>query len=259
MRRCLVWSLPLAASIAIVIAATAIAAEKPAVIRVGNVILTLNGRVSPVALPENTPAPITLSVSGSIATADGSQPPALKEVIVETAKDGYINPTGLPACAAGKLESEDTKAAEKACRRSIVGRGHTTVRVAFPESAPFYAQGPVVAFNGGKKGGVTTLFLQAYVAVPTPTAIVTTLKIKKVHNGPYGLRSVATIPVIAGGGGSLTKFNLTLHRLFTYKGKTQSYLEGKCSNDSLLAKADAIFADGSTITGVLVRPCKVKN
>lgn len=137
-------------------------------------------------------------------------------------------------------------------------KGHTTVRVAFPESTPFSAEGQVTAFNGGVVGGVTTLFIHAFVAVPSPTAGVTTVKIKRVDNGPYGLRSIATIPAIAGGNGSLTKFDLTIHRLFNYRGRQQSYLEGECHNDKQLAKVLDIFADGTQISGSLVRPCKVR-
>ncbi|MDX6603156.1 MAG: hypothetical protein QOF13_2358 [Solirubrobacterales bacterium] len=257
MRRYLTWTLVLAGMI--VVAAAGIAtASKPVVVRGGNLILTLNGDVFPVALPEKTPAPITLKVSGSIATSDGSQPPALKKVVIDTAKDGYVNAKGLPVCTRGKLIAQSPQAAERACPASIVGRGHTTVRVAFPESTPFSAGGQVTAFNGGVKGPVTTLFIHAYVAVPAPTAVVTTVKIKRVVNGPYGLRSIARIPVIAGGYGSLTKFDLTIHRLFSYHGEQQSYLEGECHHDSQLAKVLDIFADGTEISGRLIRPCKVR-
>ncbi|HEY0391428.1 MAG TPA: hypothetical protein VGC63_06955 [Solirubrobacterales bacterium] len=257
MRKYLTWTLVLAGMI---VAATAgiATASKPVVVRAGNLILTLNGDVYPVALPEGTPEPITLIVSGGIATNDGSQPPALREVVIDTAKDGYVNAEGLPACSEGKLIAQDTRAAERSCPTSIVGRGHTTVRVAFPESIPFSASGKVVAFNGGVKGNVTTLFIHAYVPVPSPTAVITTVKIKRENHGPYGLRSVARIPVIAGGSGSLTKFDLTLHRLFNYHGEQQSYLEGECHHDKQLAKVRDIFANGNEISGHLVRPCKVR-
>jgi hypothetical protein len=105
---------------------------------------------------------------------------------------------------------------------------------------------------------VTTLFIHAYVAVPAPTAVITTVKIKREINGPYGLHSVARVPVIAGGYGSLTKFNLTIHRLFDYRGEQQSYLEGECHNDKQLAKVVDIFVDDTEIAGRLVRPCKVR-
>ena len=115
-------------------------------------------------------------------------------------------PRALPTCASCKLQATDTQHAEAACPKAIVGKGKTTVRVAFPESTPFSANGPLVVFNGGEKGGTTTLYIHAYVSVPAPTAIVTTVKIKKEHRGRYGLRSIASIPPIAGGSGSVTNF-----------------------------------------------------
>lgn len=233
--------------------------KKPVVVRDGNLILTVNGDVFPAALPEDVAAPITLVVTGSIETADGSQPPPLQKAVIETAKDGYVNAEGLPSCTLAKLTARNTATAEAACRSAIVGRGHVTVRVAFPESKPFLASGALVAFNGGVKNGVTTLFIHSYVAVPAPTAVITTVKIKRIHNGPYGLRSVATIPEIAGGYGSLTSFELVLHRLFRYRGEQRSYLSGKCSHDSLLARMNDVFGDGTEVTGTLVRPCRVRH
>ncbi|HWP33545.1 MAG TPA: hypothetical protein VNL97_07335, partial [Solirubrobacterales bacterium] len=38
-------------------------------VRLGNLIITIEGGVSPSKLPRRTPAPITLKVSGSVATA----------------------------------------------------------------------------------------------------------------------------------------------------------------------------------------------
>ncbi|HMC49881.1 MAG TPA: hypothetical protein VKH20_04490 [Solirubrobacterales bacterium] len=257
MRKYLVRGLAVA-GIALVATAGVATASKPVTVRGGNLTLTLNGDVFPVALPEGERAPITLKVSGGIDTNDGSQPPALEKVVIDTAKDGYVNAKGLPACSMVKLIAQDTQAAERSCPESIVGRGRTTVRLAFPESTPFSASGQVTAFNGGVKGRVTTLLIHAYVAVPSPTAVITTVKIKRVSNGPYGLRSVATIPAIAGGSGSLTRFNLTIHRLFNYHGKQQSYLEGECHHDKQLARVVDIFADGTEISGRLVRPCKVR-
>jgi len=257
MRKRLTLIIALGAAIAVSMTAVAFA-EPPTVVEVGNLILTLNGGVKPTSLPKNKLAPITLNVEGGIATKDGSQPPALKEAVVLTDKNGTINAKGLATCTASKLQAEDTAQAKKACPKAIVGEGHTTVRVAFPESLPFSAQGPLVVFNGGEKGSVTTLFIQAYVSVPTPTALVTTLKVKKIHKGPYGLETVAAVPVIAGGSGSVTNFSLKIGKTFTYKGKTQSYLEAKCSTGHFLAQAKAVFSDGTSLSGEVVRTCKAK-
>ena len=64
----------------------------------------------------------------------------------------------------------------------------------------------LLVFNGGFNGGTTTLYIHAYLSAPITGAIVTTVKIKKVHNGRYGLKTVATIPKIAGGSGSVKTF-----------------------------------------------------
>ena len=146
------------------------------------------------------------------------------------------------------LQSRDTKAAEKACKKSIIGTGQTTVEVAFPEQTPIDVNSKLIVFNGGTSGGKTTLYIHAYFSAPVTGAIVTTVKIKKVRNGRYGLKSVATIPKIAGGSGSVKTFNLAI----TKKG----VLTAKCPDGKLQAHATSIFADGTKASASIIRTCK---
>jgi hypothetical protein len=257
MRKRLTWTLAIGAALAVALAGIA-TAEKPTIVQVGNLKLTLNGGFKPKKLPKNKLAPISLNVSGKIQTVDGTHPPALREVIVETDKNGAINAKGLPKCTAAKLNSTDTTHAIKACPNAIVGEGKTDVEIAFPEQAPIVAHSKLVAFNGGVKGGKTTIFIHAFLTVPVPAAVVTTVTVSKIHNGRYGTKSIAKIPVIAGGSGSPIFFELNFHRNFTYKGKKQSYLLAKCPDGHLNAKATSIFADGSKLTGEFVRSCTPK-
>jgi hypothetical protein len=249
MRKHLIWTCAIATAIAVGVSAAALAAaEKPTVIRAGNLVLTLNGGVSPKAFSKTKLSPVSLHVSGGIATANGSHPPALREVILDTGRTGVVNTKGVPVCTPGKIQATDTRHAEAACKGAIVGKGKATVQVAFPEQRPFNATGPLVVFNGGTRGGMTTLYVHAYVSVPTPTAIVTTVKISKEHKGLFNLRSVSSIPLIAGGSGSVTSFELTINR--------KGYLLAKCSDGRFFANAAARFRDGSEVSGDLVRPCK---
>src|SRR5215204_4373669 len=117
-------SLALSAIVALAAAALAVA-EKPTVVKAGDLVLTINGGVSPKALPKKEMAPITLNVQGKIETADGKHPPALREVIVDTDRNGTIDARGVPTCKAGQLEATTTATAEKACRAAIVGLGTT--------------------------------------------------------------------------------------------------------------------------------------
>jgi hypothetical protein len=255
MRRILLATLALAAALSVAVASIA-AAEKPTVVRAGNLVLKINGGVTPRKLPRKRFAPITLHASGNVSTTDGTQPPALKEVTIDFDKHGAVNARGLPVCQPGKLQATDTQHAKEACRAAIVGTGKTRVRVAFPEQTPFESGGPLVLFNGGVHGGVTTMYIHAYVNVPAPTAIVTRVKIKKIHKGRYGTRAVATVPVIAGGSGSVVQFNLAIHRLFKRHGKKQSYLLARCANGHFFAHAIAKYRNGPTLVGNVVRACK---
>jgi hypothetical protein len=246
MRKRLISILALGAAVAVAVAGFAVAA-KPTIVRAGNLILTLNGDFKPKKLPRNKLAPIKLNISGKIATTDGSHPPALKEAVVETDKNGTIDAKGIPVCTSGKLQAQTTANAEKVCKKAIVGTGTTVAEVAFPEQKPIDVNSKLLALNGGVKGGTTTIFIHAYFSAPVQGAIVTTVKIKKVKNGRYGIKSVATIPKIAGGSGSVKSFNLNFNR--------PSYLFAKCPDGHLNAKATSIFSDGSRLTGTFVRSC----
>ena len=194
--------------------------------------------------------PISLSASGDIKTLNGEHPPALKEFVLESDKNATIEVKGLPVCKSSQLQSQDTKHAEAICKSAIIGTGQATASIAFPEQAPILAKSKIIVFNGGFKGGVTTLFIHAYLTVPTPAAIVTTVKITKIHNGRYGLKSVASIPKIAGGSGSVTHFNLTINK--------KGVLLAKCPDGKLQAHGTAVFSDGTRASAEIIRTCTGK-
>lgn len=253
MRKRLISILALGAVAAVAVAGIA-TAEKPTIVQAGNLKLTLNGGFTPKALPKSKPAPITLNFNGKIEAVDGKHPPALKEVVVETDKNGSIDVKGLPVCSSGKLQAQDTSSAEAICRKAIIGKGLTDVEVEFPEQAPFIAKSKLLAFNGGFSGGKTTILIHAYLSSPVSAAVVTTVKISKVKNGRYGTKSIATVPKIAGGYGSVRSFSLTFDRGY----KNTPFLFAKCPDGHLNAKATSVFADGTRLTGSFVRSCTPK-
>jgi len=250
MRKYVMLTMALGALIAVSLAGIATAGNTPVTVKQGNLEFTFNGGFSPTTLPKNKLAPISLQASGSIKTLDGTHPPALKEVIVETDKNGTINTKGIPVCTSGKLQARDTKAAEKVCGKSIIGTGQTTVEVQFPEQRPVLVNSKLLVINGGTSGGKTTLFIHAYFSAPVTGAIVTTVKVQKIHNGRYGLKSVASIPKIANGAGSVKSFNLTINK--------KGVLMAKCPDGKLQAHATSIFADGTKASAGIVRTCKGK-
>jgi hypothetical protein len=233
--------------------------EKPLVVTVGNLRITANGNFSPTRLPRNKLAPIRLNLSGKVETLDHTHPPAIQEVMFETDKNGAINAKGLPVCTSGKLQAQTTAKARAICKSALVGEGSTSVEVEFPEQRPFIAKSEVLAFNGGVKGGTTKVFVHAYLSSPVSAAVVVPVTVSKVHNGRYGLKTVAKVPRIAGGYGSPVSFSLRVDRKFTYKGKQQSYLLAKCPDGHLNAKGVGVFSGPLRLAGSLVRTCTPKD
>src|SRR5262245_41532512 len=150
MRKRLVLTFALGAVVALVVGGIAIAA-KPTVVQVGNLKLTFNGGFSPTTLSKTKQTPINLNVSGKIQTIDGKQPPALKEFVLETDKNGGIEAKGVPTCKQGKLEATTTATAEKVRKTAIIGKGTTGVEVEFAEQAPIPIKSKLLLFNGGVK------------------------------------------------------------------------------------------------------------
>ena len=255
MRKHLVLTTALAAVIALTVAGVAMAA-KDTVVRAGNLIVTIDGSsgVTPKALSKSKYTPIAFTAAGSVRTADGTQPPPLKEVLLDT-KNAAVDVKGYPTCSSKELQARDTKAVKKACPDSIIGSGKGKFLVSFPEQAPIPASSPLIVFNGGTSGGKTTFYIHAYLTQPIVTAVVTTVKIKKSGNG---LKTVTSVPKIANGAGSVTDFSLKIDKKFTYKGKKHSVLNAKCVGGKIQAHVTAKFYDSSKLSADVLRTCNSK-
>lgn len=264
MRRNLFLALALSAVMALGLAAVATA--KFDVFKVGTLVLEADGGVTPKALPKSKLAPVTVRVKGKIKDTANSHPPALREAVIDFDKNGTINTTGLATCKGGQLEARGTSAAKKVCGKSEVGSGSGKIQISFPEQKPIPVTAPITVFNGGTKGGKTTLYIHTFITVPVPAAVVTTVTIKKIKKGRYGLATVSKIPVIAGGSGSVLAFDIKFGKSFNYKGKKQSYLLAKCTDGKFFANIiKSVFvneAEGprttTSLKGTIIRPCTPK-
>lgn len=236
------------------IALSAAASALAATVQAGNLIIEIEGGITPSKLSKTKPTPITLKISGAVKTADGSHVPALKTLDLEFDKHGMINTKGLGTCNPSKLQATTTAAAEKACKAELIGKGSVSAEIKLPEEEPFTAGGPLLIFNGPPQGGKPVLVMQVYAHVPAATTFVTEGVIGKAH-GIYGTSTLIKIPTIVAGQGSLTSFSATLHKTWTYKGQKQSLLYATCPDGHLSAHGAFDF-EGTSISGNIVKPCK---
>jgi hypothetical protein len=234
--------------------ATAAGGEGPVTVKVGNLELEADGGFSPTALSKTKQTPIELQASGGVTEADGSHPPAIREVILEADKNGEVHLKGIPTCKSGQLQATDTAAAMKACKSALIGSGQATAQVAFAEQKPIDVKSKILVFNGGEKGGKATMFIHAYFANPISGAIVTTVTITKHKHGRFGTLAVAKIPQITGGSGSITQFELAIKK--NVAGKNP--ISAKCTDGKLKVHVLGKFEDGTKAETEIIRSCTPK-
>lgn len=228
---------------------------EPVVVRAGNMVLEINGDITPRALPKHELAPIGVWGSGKLETIDGSHPPALEEAVFDADKDLFVSVKGLPACTAERLEARATKQAEAACGGAVLGRGTATVEVAFPEQKPIVSTGPLVLFNGGERNGVVRVLVHTYVNVPAPTAVVATVEVSRVAKEGLGLHIEVEVPKIAGGAGSVVGARFGIRRVYTYRGKPRSVISGRCPDGHILGRGSFTYSDKTVLVGGILRSC----
>jgi hypothetical protein len=251
----------IAGMIAIAIATLALvavaSAEKPISVQAGGALLRVNDGYSPKAVSRTVPTPVAFNFSASIRTADGTHPPALNRLRLELDKDGAIDVRGLPTCNP-KIQYQSTRRLEEACAEAIVGSGQASFEIAFPEptgSNPVPADGRMVILNGGVQGPVTTLYARTDISVPTPAAIVFTIKIRKPPGAHTGSEALISIPKVAGGSGSLTSFNATIGVSSFIAGKRSHVVTLTCPDRKVHTHFEASFEDGTVADTDLVRTC----
>jgi hypothetical protein len=226
-------------------------------ITAGNLIVKVDGGVSPKALPKRKLAPITLNVKGAIATRDGIHVPALRVLSIKFDKHGTIFTRGLPTCRVGRITNTLTAQARRACRRALVGGGRVTAEVEFPDSRPVTARGTLLIFNGRPKGRKPVLIQHAYVNYPVAATVITQAVITNVH-GRYGKATTIRVPPLAGGYGSFTSFTAKISKAWTYRHRRRHLLLARCANGHFFAHGDFHFANGTSLHGTVVKRCRVR-
>jgi hypothetical protein len=229
------------------------------VLRAGAIEVQAEGGFSPTTLPKHEFAPITIHGEGKIATTDGSLPPILEKLTVWYDKHGEVVTKGLPYCTQAKLAATTSKVARKVCGSSIIGEGHGTALIAFPEQRPFKASSPITLFNAAPHNGNPTVLAHAYLSVPAPTTYIVPVEIQRIHNGPFGYKTEATIPRIAGGYGIPLEGSLKIGKKWTFKGQKLSYINASCPSGKLQAKAEVQFTDHTKLSGLILKQCTGKN
>lgn len=229
----------------------------------GPVRVALSGTLAPKLLPRHGTAPISVSIGGHISSTSAGGPPQLKTVSFAFNRAGKLDLRGLPRCRLGHIDPSTTQEARLACGSSLVGEGHFSANVKFPEQSPFPSEGKVLAFNG-VLNGKAVIFAHIYGTKPVPTSYVLPLVIGH-GKGIFSTVMNASLPQATGDWGYVTGLNLKLGRTYSSHGKQRSFLSAGCPAPKgfpgaifPLAKTTFSFAGGKSLSATLNRSCKAK-
>jgi hypothetical protein len=217
--------------------------------------VTVQGALSPSALPRKGAAPVAVSVAGQIDTYAKTTLPQLRKMSIAINGAGHLDVSGIPHCRINHINPSTNQEALAACRSSLVGEGTFSANVVLPEQSPFPSEGKLLAFNG-TIGGQPAIFAHIYGTKPLPTSYVFAFRIKQ-SKGTYGTILETSFPRATGEWGYVTGISLKLDR--------SRFLSAGCPAPSGFSKAvfplmrtSFSFAGGIELTNTLTRSCQAK-
>jgi hypothetical protein len=258
-RRALAVCLAGLAALALLLSATA-GAER---IQSGNLIVFLDGGITPRELPRRERVPVAVHIAGGIETADDSALPRVDRLKLELAWRGVLRTRGLPVCSKLALEYTTTHQAADRCGRAMVGKGRLHARIFVPGQAPFGIRTALLAFNGRTKAGRPAVLVHAYTTDP-PVAFVIPFVVKR-QPGAFRTVLVATLRRSVGTWPHVSRFRIDVGRSFSFRGRRHAYLSASCpvppkftAGFLSFARATYTIAGGEEFSIESVRSCRAR-
>jgi hypothetical protein len=246
------------ALVALALLSTNASAER---VQTGNLIVSLQGGISPRKLPRDRRAPVAVRLGGRVLTTDRAPLPRVNWIRLELAFRGELDTRGLALCPRARLRGTDTHQALEACSSAKVGVGQLFAKVFVPNQPPFDIHAQLTAFNGRTHAGRHAVLIHAYATNP-PVSFVIPFSVHH-HPGSYRTVLVALIRRSAGPWPHVANFQIRVGRNFNYNGKMHSYLSASCPVPAgftaaplSFARATYSFAGGTELTKEIVRSCR---
>lgn len=228
----------------------------------GDLVVSLNGGLSPRGLPRDHRAPVALRLSGRVQTTDRSVTPRVDWIKLELAWRGRLETHGLPVCPPARLRTTTVRRARAVCGDAMVGQGHMFASIFLPYQRPIRVRAYLTAFNGRSESGKPQVLILANSKNP-PLSFVIPFRI---HNGPGRFRTVlvALIRRDAGPWPHVANFSVVISRHFAVRGVQRSYTSASCPVPAgftaapiTFARATYTFAGGKQLIVSSVRACHV--
>ncbi len=214
--------------------------------------------ISPSRLPKKIFAPAALKVvTDTETTLANSVPNPTTKVTIDFDKGARIFTKGLPTCNAALLQNVSTEIAEEKCKAAKIGSGHASALLNTGTRIVPIEQ-TVTAFNGAPQGGKPVVLLHSYGTTPFQTTLVLTGTVSNFNKEGFGPRLKVQVPLLAGGTGALTRFEVTINKKWQYKGKKVSFISAECATKKFKTRSVFTYLDGQSLSPVHSQSCTQK-
>jgi hypothetical protein len=230
----------------------------------GNLIVALDGQISPRVLPRDGLAPAKVGVSSRLNTSDGSLPPRVVRIELAFAGGSMrFDRAGLPACPMRRIRNATDVQALARCGSALVGHGRLDAILSLPHQGPSRVHARLLDFNGRSRGGGRAVLIHAFSRRPPASFVLQFVA----HRDRGGLPNVLTaaVPAAAGKWMHLTGFRMDLGRGYRGAGGPHSYLNASCpvpphftAGFFPFARIAYTFAGGRQIRATIIRACGVR-
>jgi hypothetical protein len=250
------------ALLALLVALTLVAVAQGERVQRGNLIVKLDGRFTPLALPRDRKAPVSVHLEAGLQTADGSILPRVTRVELGIPGQGAITTRGLPACTTRRLRNTTTEKALDLCRQALIGKGRMVAQVKIPNQPPFIVNARLLAFNGKVRGQRAVIVHGISTKPPTVVALPFLIELRP---GKFGTVLVAHLPQNLGPWPRFARFEMNFSRRYLSGGQRLSYLSASCpipkrftAGFFSFAKATFTLVDGRRVSTGIARSCRAR-
>lgn len=197
----------------------------------------------PAPIPDSSVGriPVSLRLTDSIWTDDGSHPSAATQLRFELDKGFRFDLSDVARCSGG-IHS-DIRTEVSPCAKVKFASGKIKVRVAFPEQGtPIVVGGDAIAYKANSE----KVFIRAYLPAPITGEIFIPVAVGRSAAGAYGVQLTGMVPKLAGGFGSLVYLGLRFRKgLFSLA----------CGDGRLQSRVTDSLADGTKLSAALLTNC----
>ena len=225
--------------------------------------VVFNASISPNRLPRHKSVPVSVSLSGSVRSTDGSPVPPLASLEFAFGAGGGLSTAGLPRCRGAQLRNATQRQALAQCGDALVGQGTISTEVLLDPEKPVPARAGVLAFNG-TVGGRPAVWIHAYSASP-PVSFALPFSLHRLGAGGYSIALQTPVSSALGRWLRLRSFRIEIGRRYMVHGMQRSYLSASCSLPPRftsvpvpLARATYRFTPRPTISETVHRNCLVR-